>query len=213
MALVAASFGVVARTAGLPLSQIVALSAIVFAGGAQFLVVAAVAAGAAPAMVLFGGLLINARHLPYGFVVADVLDGPLWRKLLGAHLMTDEATAATRAAMSVYDDRTIARRVYFVIGTTLFVSWNIGTLIGAVGGSLLGDPNAFGIDAAFPAGLLALTALAWRNRVERRVALLGAALAVVLTPVLPAGLGVLAGLGGLIAAGRSESAIAEPELP
>ncbi|WP_233365935.1 AzlC family ABC transporter permease [Rhodococcus globerulus] len=203
MALVGASFGAVAVAAGVSLPQVIALSGIVYAGGAQFLVVAAVVAGAAPAAVVFGGLLLNARHLPYGLVLADVLRGSWRSRIFGAQLMTDEATAFTTAELASHGDVARARKTFFAAGITLFLAWNIGTAIGAVGGNLLGDPNALGIDAAFPAALLALTAGAWRDRLDRRVALLGAAIAVVLTPVLPAGLGVIAGLLGLIAAGRN----------
>ncbi|WP_346343314.1 AzlC family ABC transporter permease [Rhodococcus sp. MS16] len=198
MALVGASFGAVAVAAGVSLPQVIALSGIVYAGGAQFLVVAAVVAGAAPAAVVFGGLLLNARHLPYGLVLADVLRGNWRSRIFGAH-----ATAFTTAELASHGDVARARKTFFAAGITLFLAWNIGTAIGAVGGNLLGDPNALGIDAAFPAALLALTAGAWRDRLDRRVALLGAAIAVVLTPVLPAGLGVIAGLLGLIAAGRN----------
>lgn len=203
MALVGASFGAVAVAAGVSLPQVIALSGIVYAGGAQFLVVAAVVAGAAPAAVVFGGLLLNARHLPYGLVLADVLRGSWRSRIFGAHLMTDEATAFTTAELASHGDVALARKTFFAAGITLFLAWNIGTAIGAVGGNLLGDPNALGIDAAFPAALLALTAGAWRDRLDRRVALLRAAIAVVLTPVLPAGLGVIAGLLGLIATGRN----------
>ncbi|OYD69801.1 AzlC family ABC transporter permease [Rhodococcus sp. OK302] len=202
MALVGASFGAVAVAAGVSLPQVLALSVVVYAGGAQFLVVAAVVAGAAPAAVVFGGLLLNARHLPYGLVLADVLRGSWPSRIFGAHLMTDEATAFTTAELASHGDVARARKTFFAAGITLFLAWNVGTAIGAVGGNFLGDPNALGIDAAFPAALLALTAGAWRTRVDRRVALLGAAVAVVATPVLPAGLGVIAGLLGLIAAGR-----------
>ncbi|MFZ2176607.1 MAG: AzlC family ABC transporter permease [Rhodococcus sp. (in: high G+C Gram-positive bacteria)] len=204
MALVGASFGAVAVAAGVSLPQVIALSSIVYSGGAQFLVVAAVAAGAAPAAVVFGGLLLNARHLPYGLVLADVLAGSWRSRLVGAHLMTDEATAFTTAELERHHDTVRARRTFFAAGVVLFLGWNAGTVVGAVGGDLLGDPADFGVDAAFPAALLALTAGAWRSRVDRRVALAGAAIAVTLTPVLPAGLGVLAGLAGLVLAGRDE---------
>ncbi|MFC4602767.1 AzlC family ABC transporter permease [Rhodococcus kronopolitis] len=208
MLLVGASFGAVAVAAGVSVPQTVALSALVYAGGAQFLVVAAVAAGAAPAAIAFGGLLLNARHLPYGLVLAEVLAGRRWASLLGAHLLTDEVTAFTTAELAGHGDPARARRTYFAAGLTLFLAFNLGTAFGAVGGELIGDPAALGVDAAFPAALLALTAGVWRYRTDRRVALLGAVIAVLLTPVLPAGLGVIAGLGGLVAAGRAGEASA-----
>jgi predicted branched-subunit amino acid permease len=67
-------------------------------------------------------------------------------------------------------------------------------------GGVVGDPAALGLDAAFPAGLLALLWPSLRDPVARRVALVGAAVAVVTTPVLPAGVPVLLALAGLAAA-------------
>ncbi len=192
------SFGTVAVATGLSVAKTVAMSLLLYSGGAQFLVLAAAAGGAGPVAMIVGGLVLNARHLPYGLVLADVLSGSKWRRLLGAHLMTDEATAFTRAQ----PDRAHARLAFAVAGVLLFLAWNLGTVIGALGGNLLGDPDALGVDAAFPAALLALVAPALRDRLDRRVAVAGATVALVLTPLLPAGVGVLAGLCGVVLAWR-----------
>ena len=65
------------------------MSTVVFAGGAQFLAVGLIAAGN-PIAAVFAGLLLNARHLPFGLAVSETV-GPRWRdRLIGSHLMTDE---------------------------------------------------------------------------------------------------------------------------
>lgn len=191
MVAVGASFGAVAVAAGLPAWAAVAMSLLVFAGGAQFMAVGLVAAGSPLAAVL-AGLLLNARHLPFGLALSDSIGRPPWRRLLGSHLMTDEATAFALARPA----GAARRRAFWLAGTVLFVTWNLGTVLGVLAGGAVGDPAAFGLDAAFPAGLIAMLLPSLRDRDTRRVALAGAVLAVLATPLLPAGLPVLLALAG-----------------
>jgi 4-azaleucine resistance transporter AzlC len=194
MIAVGASFGAITIAYGLPTWVPFAMSTLVFAGGAQFLAVGLLAAGN-PVAAIFAGLLLNARHLPFGLNVASAI-GPRRRdRLIGSHLMTDEVVAFTLRE----DDPAHRRRVYWLIGVTLFTSWNVGTALGVLLGGATGDPATLGLDAAFPAGLIALILPSLRDRVTRRVALSGAAVAVLLTPVIPAGLPVLCALLGLAA--------------
>lgn len=192
MIAVGASFGAITIAYGLPTWVPFAMSTLVFAGGAQFLAVGLIAAGN-PVAAIFAGLLLNARHLPFGLTVASVIGPRLRDRLIGSHLMTDEVVAFTLAE----SDPARRRRVYWLMGVTLFTSWNIGTLLGVLVGGAAGDPAALGLDAAFPAGLIALILPSLRDRTTRRVALSGAAIAVLLTPVVPAGLPVLCALLGL----------------
>ncbi|RQW98413.1 AzlC family ABC transporter permease [Micromonospora globispora] len=193
MVAVGASFGAMAVAAGLPVWATVAMSTVVYAGGAQFMAVGLVAAGSPLAAVL-AGLLLNARHLPFGLTLGDSLGGQRWRRLLGSHLMTDEATAFA-LARPVGAAR---RQAFWLAGVLLFLAWNAGTVLGVLAGGAVGDPAALGLDAAFPAGLIALLLPSLREPETRRVALAGAALAVLATPVLPAGLPVLLALAALI---------------
>jgi 4-azaleucine resistance transporter AzlC len=193
MIAIGASFGAIAVAYGLPLWVPFLMSTVVFAGGAQFLAVGLLAAGNPVAAVL-AGLLLNARHLPFGLAVSSTI-GTRWRdRLIGSHLMTDEVVAFTLAE----PDPVRRRRVYWLIGVTLFTSWNAGTALGVLLGGAAGDPDTLGLDAAFPAGLIALLLPSLRDRATRTVALTGAAIAVLLTPVLPAGLPVLCALLGLL---------------
>lgn len=193
MVAVGASFGAMAVAAGLPVWAAVAMSAVVYAGGAQFMAVGLVAAGSPLAAVL-AGLLLNARHLPFGLTLGDSLGGQRWRRLLGSHLMTDEATAFALARPA----GGARRQAFWLAGTLLFLAWNAGTVLGVLAGGAVGDPAALGLDAAFPAGLIALLLPSLRDPETRWVALAGAALAVLATPVLPAGLPVLLALAALI---------------
>ena len=190
---VGASFGAIAIAYGLPTWVPIVMSVLVFAGGSQFLAVGLLAAGN-PIAAVVAGLLLNARHLPFGLAVAGTL-GPRWRdRLVGSHLMTDE-TVAFALAESAPEAR---RRIYWLVGASIFVTWNVGVVLGVLLGGATGDPEALGLDAAFPAGLIALILPSLRDRDTRLVALTGAAVAVLLTPVLPAGLPVMCALAGLL---------------
>jgi branched chain amino acid efflux pump len=187
------SYGAIAVGSGFPLWVPVALSVLVFAGAAQFLFVGIVAAGGSPIAATVAGLLVNGRHLPFGLAVADVL-GTGWRRAAGSHLMTDETVAFALGQQ----DPGRRRAAYWACGLGIFVCWNVGVLAGGLAGSVITDTDAFGLDAAFPAVLLALVLPSLRDRTTRHAALAGAAVALLATPFLPAGLPVLLALSGLL---------------
>jgi predicted branched-subunit amino acid permease len=199
IAVVGASFGALAAAAGVPPALTVALSLLVFAGGAQFLVVAVVAAGGSLVAAVAAGLLLNARHLPFGLAIGDTVGRSWPARLVGAHLLIDENVAFSRARPAGRR----ARSAYWLCGTLLFTAWNIGTVVGMLAGAAVPDPSAFGVDAAFPAGLFALVLPGLRRPDARRVAVAAAVLALLAATVLPPGLPVLVGLLGLFAAGSA----------
>jgi 4-azaleucine resistance transporter AzlC len=191
--LVGLSFGAITVSGGLPTWLPVVMSLLVFAGGAQFATVGAVLAGGSASAGVLAGLVLNARLLPFGVAVADV-PGERWpARLVGAHLVTDETVAFTLRQ----DDPVRRRAVFWGCGVALFGCWNVAVLAGALAGGAVRDTDALGLDAAFPAVLLALVLPGLADRTTRRAALLGGALAVVSTPWLPAGLPVLVALLGL----------------
>ncbi|MHA6615622.1 AzlC family ABC transporter permease [Pseudonocardia sp. DLS-67] len=196
IAVVGASFGALAGTAGVPFVVMVALSVVVFAGASQFLVVAVVAAGGNVFAAVAAGLLMNARHVPFGLAIGGTVADRWPARLLGAHLLIDEAVAFSRARGS----GPRARTAYWTCGILLFVCWNAGAIAGRLAGSAIPDPSAFGVDAAFPAALLALLLPAFHRADARRVGLAAAVVALAATPFLPAGVPVIVGLLGLLVA-------------
>jgi len=92
--------------------------------------------------------------------------------------------------------------VFWACGVALFLMWNVGTLVGALAGQVIGDTDAFGLDAAFPAALLALVLPSLKQPRVRTAALLGAAAALAATPFVPAGVPVLLSLVGLVVLAR-----------
>jgi 4-azaleucine resistance transporter AzlC len=193
--LIGASFGVFARSAGIDPWLACGISVFVFAGGAQFLVIGLISGGTVPAAAVFAALVLNARHIAYGLSLARILRGGVLRRALASHVMIDESTAFALAQPTPE----LAERAFFTMGICLFIAWNIGTAVGAFGAGLIGDPASFGIDAAFPAGLLAMLAPQLRAVEGRVAAAVGAAIALAATPFLPAGGPLLLASAGAVA--------------
>ena len=150
-------------------------------------------AGGSPAAAVAAGAVLNTRLLPYGLAVADVTAGGWPTRLVGAQLTTDESVAfALRHA-----DPGRRRAAFWTCGAALFTAWNVAVVLGVLAGTLVKNTGAFGLDATFPAVVLALALPTAADRRTAAAAGTGAAAAVALTPVLPAGLPVLAALGGL----------------
>jgi 4-azaleucine resistance transporter AzlC len=191
-AVIGMSFGAISIASGMAFWVPIVMSLLIFAGGSQFLAVGLLSLGN-PLAAVFGGLLINARHLPFGLAVGPAIGEKLWQRILGSHLLIDENTAFALAQQ----DPTRRRHAFWLVGGFLFVSWNLGVVVGVVLGGMVGDPATFGLDAMFPAALLALVLPSLKDRTTRAAAVTGALLAVLLTPVLPAGLPILASLIGL----------------
>jgi 4-azaleucine resistance transporter AzlC len=200
---VGASYGALAAASGIPPAVAVAMSVIVLAGASQFLVVAVVAAGGSPVAAVLGGLLLNARHLPYGLAMSGVVADRWPGRLLGAHLLIDEVVAFARARGS----GPRARAAYWTCGLLLASFWLVGTVVGLLAGAAVPDPSRFGSDAAFPAALLALVMPGLKQADARRVGLAAAVVALAATPWLPPGLPVLAGLLGVLAAAGREPGV------
>jgi len=192
-AIVGVSVGATAVAGGLPWWVPVVMSLIVFAGGSQLVATTVVLSGGGAVAAVAAGALLNTRLLPYGFAVADVTSRTWWTRLLGAHLTTDESVAVKLRE----PDPARAARAFWTCGGTLFAAWNASVALGVLAGTTIKDTGAFGLDATFPAVLLALALPTLTERRTQLSAAGGAVVAVALTPVLPAGLPVLAGLSGL----------------
>ncbi|WP_089099590.1 AzlC family ABC transporter permease [Streptomyces hyaluromycini] len=194
--IVGVSFGAVSVAGGLPVWVPVVMSLVVYAGSAQFSAVGVLLAGGGPLAAAATGLLLNTRTAAFGLAVADLLGPGRATRLLGAHLVTDETVAFALAQ----PDPARRRTAFWISGLGLFAAWNTGVLIGALAGTALGDPARYGLDAAFPAVLAALVLPALRaDAGVRRAALPGAAVALAVTPAVPAGVPVLLALLGLFA--------------
>jgi len=187
------SFGALSVAAGLSVPQTMALSLLMFSGGSQFAFIGVVGAGGAVGAAVASAALLGARNGLYGAQLTPLLDLP-WRwRLPAAHVTIDESTAVATAQPS----RRAARVGFWWTGVGVLVLWNLFTLLGALAGDRLGDPRAYGLDAAAGAAFLALVWPRLASRTAQGVAAAAVVVALATTPVLPAGVPVL--LAALVA--------------
>jgi 4-azaleucine resistance transporter AzlC len=181
-----ASFGVLARASGMESVAAIVMSATTFAGSAQFAATSILGAGGGVAAAVAAASLLNARYAPIGISVAPVFGGSPWRRLLEAQLIVDESWALSRRPDGRFD-----RRLLVGAGLILYPSWVGGTVVGALAGEALGDPEALGLDAAFPALFLALLVPQVRGRRALAAALAGGTIALALIPFAAAGVPII----------------------
>jgi 4-azaleucine resistance transporter AzlC len=205
--LVALSFGTLAVDSGFPVVAAIVMSAIVFAGSAQFAAVAIVVGGGGLGSAVLAAALVNSRFLPMGVALAPSLPGnPLWRAAQGQTIVDASWAMASR------EDGTFDRSFLFGSTAIQYVTWLLGTALGAFGGGLLGDTDRWGLDAIFPTFFLVLLIGELRTGRGRGVAAAGALVALVLVPFTPAGVPVLvASSAALLGLRRRPTAEPGPE--
>jgi len=175
------------------------MSATTFAGSAQFAAASVLGAGGGVAAAAASASMLNARYAPIGVSVAPVIRGGALRRLVESQLIVDESWALSRRPDGTYD-----RYVLIGGGLTLYVGWVGGTAAGAFAGDALGDPERYGLDAAFPALFLALLVPQVRSRRALAAALAGGAIALVLLPFVPAGIPIIAASAACLLGLRGE---------
>lgn len=191
------SFGALGTTSGLDVLQTCVLSLLAFTGASQFAFVGVVAAGGAPVTGAVTSVLLGSRNLFYGLSIASVLRLRGVRRALGAHLVIDESTAVAVAQR----DPALGRLGFWWTGASVYVLWNLSTLLGALAGTAIGDPRTFGLDAAVGAAFLGLLWPRLDGPLPRLVAVCGAATAAGLVPFTPAGLPIIVGGAVAVVAG------------
>jgi len=185
------SFGAIAVTGGLTVLQTQFLSALMFTGGSQFALVGVLIAGGGAASAVATSVMLGFRNAFYALAMAPVLKVHGLRRLIAAQLTIDESTAMAVGRSVEHDGGRASRLAFWATGISVFVFWNLATLLGAAGANALGDPKVWGLDAAIPAGFIALV---WPRLNDRRswtIGLTAAAVALALTPFLRPGVPVL----------------------
>lgn len=200
-------FGVGAVTAGASVLQAVVMSLIVFTGASQFSAVSVLASGGTAAAALGGASILAARNTVYGLAMSRVIGGSLGRRLVAAQLTIDETTAMA----SAQGQAAAKRFAFWVTGAAVYVCWNTATLVGALVGSAV-NPETFGLDAAFPAGYVAMVAPQLRHRRGLVAGVLGAVICLVLIPFTPIGVPVLCASAAILIGLPTSSALAD-DLP
>jgi predicted branched-subunit amino acid permease len=181
------SFGALAAAGGFSVLQACALSMLMFTGGSQFALVSTMSNGGSGIAGAATAILLGSRNALYGLRLSALLRVHGWRRTAGAQLVIDESTA-----MAIAQDTDRAARLgFYATGLSVFVLWNLATLVGALAAQALDDPSVFGLDAAAAAAFVALLAPRMRSRQTWIVAGGAMVVALVLTPFVPAGVPVL----------------------
>ena len=191
------AYGAVAVGSGLSVTQAMVLSLVLFSGGSQFAFVGVVAAGGSGFAAIMAALLLGVRNAFYGVALSRILEPRgWWQRLRTAHFVIDETTAMAVSQPT----RELRRYAFWATGLILFPLWQLGSLTGALVGAAI-DPADFGLEAAAPAVFLGLLWPALRRWDGRVVGLAGAAVALALVPVAPAGVPVIAAAAVALVAG------------
>lgn len=193
---IATSFGVLARPLLGAVAPIV-MSIVVFSGSAQFGALAVLSAGGSTGAAIAAGVLLNARYLAMGLALAPSLRGRPASRAAFAMSMVDASWAAASIGGGAFDP-------WYMVGVSIpqYTGWVLGTVLGVFVGPVLGDPNSLGLDALFPAFFIALLFAEARGRRRLAAAGGGAGIALALTPLMPAGLPILAAAAAAVAASR-----------
>ena len=204
-------YGVLALAAGLPPGAAQAMSAVVFAGSAQFLAVKLIGTGTPALVVILTAFIVNLRHALYSASVAPHLKhmSPLWKGLL-AYLLTDEAFVVTithynaPASSSPLTEEEGNKHWYFLgTGLALWGSWQISTAVGIFLGAQV--PSAWSLDFTLALTFIALLVPNIKDR-PTAVAALAAGITAMLAYGLPYKLGLIAAaLVGIVVGMWSET--------
>src|SRR3989440_7196693 len=146
---IAISFGVLARPVMGSVAPIV-MSVVVFSGAAQFGSLAILAAGGGAGAAIAAGVLLNARYLAMGLALAPSLRGRAPSRAAFAMTTVDASWAAASIGDGTFDP-------WYMVGVSIpqYAGWVLGTVLGVFIRPVLGDPNALGLDALFPAFFIA----------------------------------------------------------
>lgn len=191
------SFGALSVTSGLSVLQTCLLSLLLFSGGSQFALVGILGGGGTAAAAIAASSLLGLRNALYGLQLASTMRATGWRRLLVAQVTIDESTAVAVAQ----SERSLRRLGFWVTGVGIYLGWNLMTLVGALAGNALGDPQKYGLDAAASAAFIGLLWPRLRAREPIAIAVVAALVTAILVPAVPQGVPVLAAaaVGAVIA--------------
>ena len=181
------AYGILASTVGMGSLAPIVMSATTFAGSAQFAAASVLDDGGSIAAAVVAAVLLNARYLAISVAIAGAFEGPRLKRLFESQLIVDESWAVAQRGAGRID-----RRILVAAGLLLYPCWVGATALGVFGGGLLGKPERFGLDAAFPALFLALLVSVVKTRREVAAALAGGAVALALLPFARPGVPVIA---------------------
>jgi predicted branched-subunit amino acid permease len=183
----AVPFGAIAVAAGASVLETCALSLLMFTGASQFALVGVIASGGSPLAGVASAVLLGTRNALYGLRLSSLIEVRGAQRALASHFVIDESTAMAMA----HEPKGHARTAFWATGLGVFVFWNLGTLVGALGTQALPSPKTLGLDGVVPAAFLALLGPRLRQREALVVGGLAAVVALAAVSFLPVGLPIL----------------------
>ena len=191
-------FGAVAASKGLSPLETTLMSAMVFAGGSQFVAMDIWTHPASWTALGFAALLVNIRHVLMGASIGRRLGSfKPWQKYLGVLVMADEnwAMAEARAAK-----RPLTPAYWAGLASFFYLNWVVCSLVGALLGAFLGEPALIGLDFAFPAVFIVLVMGFWKGPATGMILLASGGAAALVHHVVPGAWYIAAGAAAGLAA-------------
>ena len=182
------AFGAASVAAHFSVLQTCLLSLLTFSGASQFAVIGVLGGGGSAISGIATATLLGTRNALYGVQMAPRLKIRGWRRIVGAQITIDESTGV---ALSQSDEKS-AQEGFWFTGFGVFIFWNIFTVLGALGAQAIGNPSAWGLDAAVPAAFLGLVWPRLKTKSHWVIAATAIILALSLAPFAPAGVPIIA---------------------
>ena len=183
------AFGAAGIAAGFSILQTCALSLLTFSGASQFAVVGVMGAGGSALSGIATASLLGIRNGLYGLRMAPVLQVRGAKRIIAAQVTIDESTGVAIGQEDL--GKQAMKQGFWLTGFGVYFFWNIFTVFGALGAQAMGNPSAWGLDAAVPAAFLGLVWPRLLGRFERTLAASAVLLAITLTPIISAGLPII----------------------
>ena len=184
------AFGAAAVANGFSLLQTCLLSLLTFSGASQFAVIGVLGAGGGALSGIATASLLGIRNGVYGVIMAPRLKVKGFKRIVAAQITIDESTAVA-LGQEVRGEKAM-RQGFWLTGFGVFLFWNLFTLAGALGAQAMGDIRAWGLDSAVPAAFLGLVWPRLKTNRDRFLAVGCMIFALAMTPILPAGLPIIA---------------------
>jgi predicted branched-subunit amino acid permease len=184
------AFGAAAVANGFSLVQTCLLSLLTFSGASQFAVIGVLGAGGGAISGIATASLLGIRNGVYGVIMAPRLKVKGFKRIVAAQITIDESTAV--ALGQEVRGESAMRQGFWLTGFGVFLFWNLFTVAGALGAQAMGDVRAWGLDSAVPAAFLGLVWPRLKTKRDRILAVACIVFALVMTPILPAGLPIIA---------------------
>jgi len=184
------AFGAAAVANGFSVLQTCLLSLLTFSGASQFAVIGVLGAGGSALSGIATASLLGIRNGVYGVIMAPRLKVKGFKRVIAAQITIDESTAVA-LGQEVRGEKAM-RQGFWLTGFGVFLFWNLFTLAGALGAQAMGDIRAWGLDSAVPAAFLGLVWPRLKTNRDRVLAVGCMVFALAMTPILPAGLPIIA---------------------